>query len=341
MGKIQNLSVLERLGGEAGCLRLAAAFYSRVAKNEALRPLFPGKSLRCATEEFSAFLVQFLDGEDSKTQYRWWLSLRESHARFDISEMQRSEWLRLMCEAIQSTVADVDLQHSLAQFFGISSAYIMRRSDGVIREPELESRWKLQIELDTLIEAVAQGRDEVAIELARAHLHRKSVMVGIFATMMDTGRDRLTSYVLECIEYDCEIRTSFYNGRSLLHHAAAAHCLPVVQRLLAEGVDPNLLDSAGHTPLYRAAHDRNGRRGVQVVEALVDAGAIVDHSGGVNRSTPLHEAARHGAVHVAQSLLRAGANIHARDRKGLTPIDRAKNLRRTEVLDVLHAAATT
>jgi hemoglobin len=69
--------LLEALGGEAGCKRLRMEFYARVGKEPVLRPLFPGKSLRCATEEFAAFLIQF---HEEQTQYRWWLSLRESHA---------------------------------------------------------------------------------------------------------------------------------------------------------------------------------------------------------------------------------------------------------------------
>ena len=47
---------LETLGGEAGCKRLSAEFYARVGKDPVLRPLFPGKSLRCAIDEFAAFL---------------------------------------------------------------------------------------------------------------------------------------------------------------------------------------------------------------------------------------------------------------------------------------------
>ena len=66
-------------------MRLSTAFYKKVAHDPTLKPLFPGKSLHCATEEFAAFLIQFLGGDEAKTQRRWWLSLRESHARFRIT----------------------------------------------------------------------------------------------------------------------------------------------------------------------------------------------------------------------------------------------------------------
>ena len=75
--------LLDAIGGEAGCQRLSADFYGRVGQDPVLRPLFPGKSLRCAIEEFAAFLIQFLGGDEEQTQKRWWLSLRESHARFE------------------------------------------------------------------------------------------------------------------------------------------------------------------------------------------------------------------------------------------------------------------
>jgi hemoglobin len=87
---------LEALGGEAGCKRLSAEFYARVGKDPVLRPLFPGKSLRCAIEEFAAFLIQFLGGDEEQTQHRWWLSLRESHARFRIGPSERNAWLKHM-----------------------------------------------------------------------------------------------------------------------------------------------------------------------------------------------------------------------------------------------------
>ena len=86
-------ALLEALGGEEGCRKLSASFYARVGKDPVLRPFFPGKSLRCATEEFAAFLIQFLGGDEEQTQHRWWLSLRESHARFEIGPDARRAWL--------------------------------------------------------------------------------------------------------------------------------------------------------------------------------------------------------------------------------------------------------
>src|SRR6266576_1338422 len=118
---------LETLGGEAGCQQLSREFYARVAREPILRPLFPGKSLRCATEEFAAFLIQFLDGDEKQTQYRWWLSLRESHARFQIGPNARGAWLTHMEATLDAAPLDDATRNALRHFFSRSSAYVIGR----------------------------------------------------------------------------------------------------------------------------------------------------------------------------------------------------------------------
>jgi len=114
---------LNALGGEAGCKRLSEDFYGRVAKDPVLRPLSPGKSLRCPTEEFAAFLIQFLGGDEEQTQHRWWLSLRESHARFRIGPAERTAWLKNMGSALEAAPLADETRRALRDFFSHSSSY--------------------------------------------------------------------------------------------------------------------------------------------------------------------------------------------------------------------------
>jgi len=328
-------SFLARVGGEEGCRRLADAFYSRVAKNSELKPLFPGKSVRCATEEFAAFLIQFLDGDPAKTQYRWWLSLRESHARFQITDRHRSVWLGLMHETILVSIEDCETRNALDQFFGVTSRYVIGgEEDALVSNVELRGRWNTQRTLDHLAECIARGQDDEAMALADQFARRRAVFIGILAEMMEAGRDQLDDFVLARVMADPELAAERYNGRSLLHFAAGHGCVRVTELLLASGVDPDGLDTGGHTALYRVSPGRNDA-GVRVVEALARAGADVNHAGGVNRSTGLHQAARYGFTSVARALLAAGADPNRRDKKGLTPLDRAKNCRRPEVAALL------
>ena len=63
------MGLYEDIGGRDTCYQLSAAFYGRVAQDPLLRPLFPGKSHRCAIEMFAADLLRaadagFADEED-------------------------------------------------------------------------------------------------------------------------------------------------------------------------------------------------------------------------------------------------------------------------------------
>ena len=77
-------NLYESFGGRTACRALSVAFYARVERDSVLRPLFPGKSFKCAIDEFAAFLAQLLGGPGEDSQKLWWLSLRESHLRFKI-----------------------------------------------------------------------------------------------------------------------------------------------------------------------------------------------------------------------------------------------------------------
>jgi hypothetical protein len=60
----------------------------------------PGEEPAMRHRRVCCFLIQFLGGDEEQTQSRWWLSLRESHARFRIDRKQRSAWLKHMGAAL-------------------------------------------------------------------------------------------------------------------------------------------------------------------------------------------------------------------------------------------------
>lgn len=330
MTKVELHQLLSDLGGESGCRRLAKNFYARVAQSDILRPLFPGKSLRCASEEFAAFLIQFLDGDPAETHYRWWLGLRESHSRFQISEVQRVEWLSLMHETLEDTVSGKESRAAMNQLFGAASGYIVGRPNAEVGNCAPDDRWSLFQSLDDFVGLLAKEQDQEAIAIANRFAQRPDITIGILAKMMATGRELLLNYVREAIGSNSDLAEGQYNGRSLLHHAAGHGCLPIVRLLLEIGVDPNLPDTGGHAPLYRAAGSRCPEI-TEVIHQLISAGANVNHSGGASRGTALHQAARHGNLPAVIALVNSGAFLKAKDRKGMTPLDRSKSMRRPEV----------
>lgn len=327
--------LLAAIGGEEGCRRLSADFYARVAKDAVLRPLFPGKSLRCAIDEFAAFLIQFLGGDEGQAQARWWLSLRESHGRFRIGAAERAAWLKHMSAALEAAPMEERARAALRQFFLHSSGYVTGRTDGGVEDEELAARWAGQRLLDEAMGAIAAGDDAQAVALAARFADRPSVYVGLLARMMQSGRGELTGYAMRAAGDDPSLGAQFFGGRALLHYAAGAGCLGVVERLLAQDVDANLADLGGHTPLYRVANECTLDTGPAIVRALAAAGADVNACGGVTRATPLHMAARRGFVEIARALLECGAEVEARDRKGDTPLQRAVNCRKPEMVRLL------
>jgi truncated hemoglobin YjbI len=327
--------LLEALGGEEGCRSLSAAFYTRVGKDPVLRPFFPGKSLRCATEEFAAFLIQFLGGDENQTQHRWWLSLRESHARFQIGPDARRAWLSRMEATLDAAPLDDATRNALRHFFSHSSTYVMGGDTGESDHEELAARWNEQLVLDGVIAAIVEGRDDETLALAPRFATRPTVFVGLLARMVKTGRARLIHFAIGAAERDPSLATRCFAGTTLLHCAAGAGCLEIVAFLLRLGVDPNIQGRGEHTPLYSVANECASETGPEVVRALVRAGADVNACGGVTRATALHMAARRGHVGIARALLDSGAALNALDRKGDTPLQRAINCRKTGVSQLL------
>jgi hemoglobin len=230
---------LQALGGEAGCKRLSAEFYARVGKDPVLRPLFPGKSLRCAIEAFAAFLIQFLGGDEEQTQHRWWLSLRESHARFRISPTERSAWLKHMGATLEAAPLDEGARKTLRQFFLQSSAYVVGNVATEPEHEELAARWAAQRALDDAIGAIAVGHDHEALALATQFAPRPSVFVGLLARMVQSGRIGLIRFVIDAVESEPSLAVRRFSGATLLHFACGAGCFEVVALLLRLGTDPN------------------------------------------------------------------------------------------------------
>ncbi len=205
-------ALLEALGGEEGCRRLSTAFYARVDKDPALRPFFPGKSLRCATEEFAAFLIQFLGGDEQQTQFRWWLSLRESHARFQIGPDARRAWLTNMEATLDAAPLDEATRTSLRRFFSCSSAYVIASDADEPDDGELVARWSEQRLLDRVVAAIVEGRDDEAVALAPRFASRPSVFVGLMARMIQSSRARLIHFVIDAAESDPPLQRGVLPG---------------------------------------------------------------------------------------------------------------------------------
>ncbi|XP_069672516.1 ankyrin repeat domain-containing protein 39-like isoform X1 [Periplaneta americana] len=154
-------------------------------------------------------------------------------------------------------------------------------------------------------------------------------------------------------------------GRTQLHRAAERGDTHTVQLLLDTGSLVNAVDLHSYTPLYLAA--REGHQGAcrallaagarmdvktrlagctalhgaawygqrAVCQLLLTAGARPSEPDDRDQWTALHWAACKGHAPVVQLLLQYGAERRARDKKGRTALDLARDNRHPEVADML------
>lgn len=88
-----------------------------------------------------------------------------------------------------------------------------------------------------------------------------------------------------------------------------------IAEMLTNGIDPNVEDAMGETPLLRAVEQRRGK----IVETLLEAGANVD-SVDRERNTPLMVSIRNGDSAISKRLLSARADVNHQNIEGESPL---------------------
>jgi len=135
---------------------------------------------------------------------------------------------------------------------------------------------------------------------------------------------------------DCNARDG--DGATALMLAAHAGRLDLVNALIHAGADVNAADERGWSALTKAVYNADLDRGfAEVVQALIDAGANVEAAIGFG-VRPLMLAAGYGETAVVETLLRAGADVLARNEGGRTALMMVKEKHYVDVINLLHEA---
>lgn len=136
---------------------------------------------------------------------------------------------------------------------------------------------------------------------------------------------RATQLIDKARLYDSKIFHWIYVGDTALHLAAAGYRVEIVRRLLAAGADPNAARNHRQSgPLHYAADGYiNGpawaaKRQVKTIEVLLNAGADI-HAQDKNGATPLHRAVRTRCAAAVKCLLKAGGDPTMTNKSGSTP----------------------
>ncbi|WP_288336736.1 globin [uncultured Gordonia sp.] len=102
----ESRSFYDEVGGADTFARLTHTFYSEVAKDEILRPLYPEEDLGPAERRLRMFLEQYWGGPRTYSEERGHPRLRMRHHPYKIGPIERDAWLRCMHTAI----AEIDSQ---------------------------------------------------------------------------------------------------------------------------------------------------------------------------------------------------------------------------------------
>jgi ankyrin repeat protein len=125
-------------------------------------------------------------------------------------------------------------------------------------------------------------------------------------------------------------------GSTLLIRLAPFKNAQLVALLLDHGADPNVVDLEGHsvfTSLMESREETSGH--LEILDLLLRSGLDANLRA-YNDWTPLHTAAAWHLPETARRLMRAGADLSARDRlENETPLDIATRFRDDEIAQIL------
>jgi hemoglobin len=117
-------TVYDRVGGFEFFTALVDRFYTGVAADPVLRPLYP-QDLAESKEHLALFLAQYWGGPTAYAELRGHPRLRMRHAPFVIGTLERDAWLRHMTEAVRTGGLDPDDEAELLSYFEMAANQLM------------------------------------------------------------------------------------------------------------------------------------------------------------------------------------------------------------------------
>lgn len=122
-------SFYEQVGGEKFFSDLVSQFYSHVATDPILRPMYPDSDMKGAAERLKMFLEQYWGGPTTYQEVRGHPRLRMRHAEFHINKAAHDAWLDAMRQAVDGMDMDVALKEQLW-------SYIEMAADSMVNQPD-------------------------------------------------------------------------------------------------------------------------------------------------------------------------------------------------------------
>ena len=122
-------SFYEEIGGEAFFADLTAQFYSQVAVDPILRPMYPESDLKAAAKRLQWFLEQYWGGPTTYQENRGHPRLRMRHAQFHINLAAHDAWLSAMRTAVDGVEMKPEHKEQLWGYLEMAAAAMINQPD--------------------------------------------------------------------------------------------------------------------------------------------------------------------------------------------------------------------
>src|SRR5690554_384975 len=129
----------------------------------------------------------------------------------------------------------------------------------------------------------------------------------------------IKSTLIKLKEADVDINTQVYGGATLLHVALKLNNLKLFKLFIKSGVNVNLANESGETPLHRAVLENK----MNFIKSLFNNEKCDLNMGAELEQTPLHLAVINGNLDIVKTLVDNGAEIMVLDEINNLPIDYA------------------
>jgi len=117
-------TLYEMVGGDSTFQKLVDLFYSKVERDDVLRPMFP-PDLESGKHWQFLFLTQFFGGPARYQQQRGHPRLRMRHMPFPIDQTARDRWLEHMLAAIDEVGIVDPARAEMRDYFERASAFMI------------------------------------------------------------------------------------------------------------------------------------------------------------------------------------------------------------------------
>lgn len=121
-------SIYNQIGPEA-FERLIHAFYTRVAEDPILRPMYPEGDLEQAERRLRLFMEQFFGGPRTYEEERGHPRLRLRHVPFTIHQEARDTWVRHMLAALDEAKIPEPARTVMAGYFERTATFLINAPD--------------------------------------------------------------------------------------------------------------------------------------------------------------------------------------------------------------------